>query len=150
MTAKHNKIKKPKSNISPQNEKSVRKRENPEDFDKMLPVWTVGHIDRCELGGWANISESEFWNDIYSKLKNFESMTWAEIKCSGSHNVKKNDLISEAKKRLDQLRLDDLDEVFSLRLTGTKRIFGMLNKGILGILWYDPNHLICPAPKKNS
>jgi len=148
MTAKRNK--KPYNKISPQNQKKARKRENPEDFDKMQPVWTVGQIDRCELGGWDKISENEFWDEIYSKLKNFESMTWADIKKAGSHNINRNDLISDAKKRLDQLQLDDLDELFSLRLTGTKRIWGKLNKEILGILWYDPNHSICPSIKRNT
>jgi len=78
-------------------------------------------------------------------------MTWQDIEGgTGSHPIPKNDLVKVAQDRLTTLRMDDLDDVFSLRLSNTKRIFGVRVENILKILWYDPDHHVCPSPKKNT
>ncbi len=56
-------------------------------------------------------------------------------------------LCKEAQKRIEELHLD-IDQVFSLRLTATLRIYGILENGVFNVLWYDPNHEICPAVKR--
>ena len=54
------------------------------------------------------------------------------------------DLCKEARDRIIELKLIDIDRVFSLRLSGTERLFGILEDGIFSIIWYDPNHEIYP------
>jgi hypothetical protein len=57
-------------------------------------------------------------------------------------------VIPDARKRLEQLRLDDTDELFSLRLNGQERLWGIRSNDIFSLLWWDPKHEICPAPLK--
>ena len=69
---------------------------------------------------------------------------------SKHHSIDIKDLCEEAQERLVELKLDDLDSLFSLRLDGTLRIFGIRNQNYLRILWVDQDHKICPSQKKNT
>jgi len=39
----------------------------------------------------------------------------------------------------------DVDEMLSLRLSGTERVWGILADGICTLVWWDPEHRLCPA-----
>ena len=89
-----------------------------------------------------------WWNEILPKLQHFESMTWAEImqaaggrgRGNNSHFVQVGKLTRQAKARLTEIGQDDVSELFSLRLTGTTRIYGIRDRRALKLLWYDPHH----------
>ena len=59
-------------------------------------------------------------------------------------------LCSHAQKRLVEMKLDDVDEVHSLRLSGVHRVWGILTENVLTLLWWDPNHEVCPSLKKHT
>lgn len=116
------------------------------------PVWRFGLMDIDGPWGWRHIAASEWW-DIRQKLADCERRTWQEIlqdSSHGSHPIPVERLIAAARRRLEELKLDDLDEVFSLRLSGPKRVFGIRSGDALQILWWDPEHQICPSPKKHT
>lgn len=79
-------------------------------------------------------------------------MQWKEIKSNNArdHAVETDKLNSEAKKRLQELNLDDVGQLYRLRLTGTQRVWGILDGYIFKILWWDPNHTVCPSTKRNT
>jgi hypothetical protein len=90
-------------------------------------------------------------------------MTWGELrgaaggKSSGTnhHSLPLDALSKSAQVRLSELSLDDVDAVFSLRLTGTIRVYGIKDGRVLRVLWYDkyhgdPEKAVCPARKKNT
>ena len=77
-------------------------------------------------------------------------MTWKAIGTNGSHPVALNDLDKTARDRLAELNLDDIDHLYSLRLSGTERVWGILDRSILKVLWWDPDHQVCPAAKKHT
>jgi len=80
-----------------------------------------------------------------------ETMEWAEIESgTGSHTIAVGSLSAEARKRLIEIRQDDIDDVFSLRITGAERVFGIRDQWILRILWWDPEHRVCPSFKKGT
>ena len=54
------------------------------------------------------------------------------------------------KDALKRLKIDDIDSLFSLRLDGTLRIFGIRKQNYLQILWVDQNHEVCPSKKKHT
>ncbi|WP_333309597.1 hypothetical protein [Microcoleus sp. N9_A2] len=102
--------------------------------------------------GWQNI-DGEKLKEIQTKLTNFESMTWREILVDSkkqNHTVPINKLSKLARERLSEINLDDLDELTSLRLSATERIWGILNQGVMELLWWDPNHEVYPTQKKNT
>lgn len=59
-------------------------------------------------------------------------------------------LCLQARKRLSQIGQGDLDELTSLSLTGTQRVWGIRDVGVLTVLWWDPDHLVCPSLKKHT
>ncbi len=133
-----------------QSEKRPRFLSNPADRTGKNPCWQFNLLDWAHPEwGWKNISAEE-WSKIAEKLGHFETMTWGEIEGgdTGSHLVEVGDCPNpETPKRLGALNLDDVDTLFSLRLSGAKRIFGILNGDTLKLLWYDPHHTVWPTRK---
>jgi hypothetical protein len=97
--------------------------------------------------GWHTVSASTI-RSVREKLGHFESMTWNEILVKGkkrNHSVSTSRLCAQAQKRLRDSGQADLDELVSLRLSGPERIWGILRQGVLAVLWWDPNHKVCPT-----
>jgi len=42
------------------------------------------------------------------------------------------------------------DALYSLRLSGKLRLWGVRDRSVLQLLWYDPEHQVCPSPLKNT
>ncbi len=88
--------------------------------------------------------------EVIDGLRPFESMTWGEIEGSRHHFISRGSIIAAAQKRLRDTRQDDVDELFSLRLGGKKRVFGIRDGSVLRLLWWDPKHQICPSVPKHT
>jgi hypothetical protein len=102
--------------------------------------------------GW-HILDGEGFQRIHKKLSQFESMTWAEILIDGkklNHLAPVDDLCSEAKKRLTEIGRADVEELVLLRLSGRERIWGKLDQGVMTVIWWDPNHEVCPSLLKHT
>lgn len=99
------------------------------------------------------LSKDYFLGILYPLLKAREDSTWQSIENathgkkgkSNSHHVAIGNLCSEAQKRLKEMKLDDIDEIYSLRLEGKLRIYGIRKYNYLKILWIDPYHEIYPV-----
>lgn len=78
-------------------------------------------------------------------------MTWSEVEgATGSHFVSVASFAKPARERLPQIELDDVDELFSLRHGGRQRIWGVREMAILKVVWWDPEHAVCPSAKKHT
>jgi hypothetical protein len=131
--------------------------EEPDSIYNMKPSWA---FYLCDQGGrWAftkdNIGD-EFWDKIMPKLRDYEQQTWGNF--SGpkkeSHFVSIDKCNKCARDRLSKLKIEE-QELYSLRISGKVRIYGLRPKDTLIILWYDNNHgdndtCVCPCPKKGS
>jgi len=120
----------------------------------LYPVWQFQRLDWEGPWGWHKIS-LEQWFGILKKLSDFERQTWGEIESGDdqrrSHLIQVGECPNpEVSKRLQELKLEEFDELFSLRLSGTERIYGMLEGRVLKILWYDPTHSVWPSEKKHT
>lgn len=85
--------------------------------------------------------------ELQIKLAQFESMTWQEIFRGGSHPIPISTLPPSSRRRLEQLRLDDYEEIVSLRLSGAQRIWGFRTGNVLLLLWWDPHHEVFPTQR---
>lgn len=137
------------SNINISGKRTPKNRENPDSYLSMHPSWKFSKSD-LQHEKWS-LLKSDFFNEIFPKLIDFERRTWSDIVSDKKHNhwIDTSKLIKEAQDRLIELKIF-YDELFSLRLTGTLRIFGYIENGVYYIIWYDPNHEICPSPKKHT
>ena len=141
-------IKRPFHKINPPREKYPRGGEKVEKISG-LTSWHIRIIDKEGHWGWNQIN-ALILDDILSKMSNFETMKWSEVLNRNNHIIAKSQICAEAQKRLEVLKQDDIDELISLHLTGKKRIWGIRDQDVLKILWWDPDHTICPSPKRHT
>jgi hypothetical protein len=137
--------------------KQTKISENPDSFLSQRPVWSFAKADFGN-NKW-NFQNCQFKEgDILKKLSAFENMTWGEIfQTSGGrtngtnhHYIPFEKMIKNAQKRAEELKILEFEELFSLRLNGRQRLFGILIDGIFRIVWFDNNHEICESNKKHT
>ncbi len=149
MAKKNNK---PKVRKEPSPKKQPKAAYNPTSYNHLRPSWRISKIEMIGPYGWGNIDATTL-KYIHDKLSNFESMTWNDILVKNkrnNHSVEIDKLSSTAQTRLTEIQLDDIDELVSLRLSAKERIWGILEQGVLIILWWDPNHQVCPSNLKHT
>jgi hypothetical protein len=109
-------------------------------------------MELCDPFGWHLLDAARVL-DIRLKLCQFETMTWGEILVAGgqrNHLISFEQLVPAAQQRLRSIGQGDLAEVLSLRLAAKERVWGILREGVLHLLWWDPDHAICPSPLRNT
>jgi hypothetical protein len=118
-----------------------------EDPMRESPAWHISTLETVDPFGWHRI-DTEKLGEVRRKIGDFESMTWNEILVVASHRnhaVSVDRLCKAAQDRLEEIGQGDVDELVSLRLSGPERIWGIRAGRILKILWWDPEHAVCPA-----
>ena len=155
--------KRPFANALPVDRKEPRTSASnlPSQHDRDTIVWAFSIVDRDGKWGWQNVASPHWWSKILPKLQHFESMTWASLlgaaggrsRGTNHHPVSVSALTKQAKNRLREIKQDDVAELFSLRLDGTTRIYGIRDRRVLKLLWYDPFHgmnarAVCPVSKR--
>ncbi len=96
--------------------------------------------------GW-HVLDGHTLFKIQGRLASLETMTWNEIFGRQHHQIPINRICRAARQRLEAIGQDDIERVVSLRLEGGKRVWGILEMGVLRLLWWDPEHQICPSMK---
>ena len=135
-------------NIAPNilQKKSIRKNQ----IDTLNHIcWQFSLMDLSGPFSCSEITPDE-WLLILSKMRLWETMTWNEIEGKRDHSINVESLSNIAQKRLEDIQLDDIDEVFSLHIDGKKRLFGIRDRNIFKVLWWDREHKVCPSPKKHT
>lgn len=102
--------------------------------------------------GWDQLRGDQ-WTFLREPLSELEKLTWKEILFrdgAKNHLIEVSRLSKAARDRLVECQFDDVDELLSLRIRSRERVFGTLRHGVFYALWWDPNHLICPAVKKHT
>lgn len=101
--------------------------------------------------GWFNIKEKDkgILLDIRNRLGEFEKMTWGEIERKNqNHPIPVDKVDSKARKRLVEIQLDFVENLYSLRITKQSRLWGYRDHNLFYILWWDPGHTVYPFNKK--
>lgn len=110
-------------------------------------------FDKVDWGGpycWSAVSAEKILKEVIPRLKLLEQSNWAEVQSTGSHAIEIENLIQAAQNRIKELYDDQCDSVYSLRIQGKERVFGVKDMAILRILWWDPEHEVCPSKKKHT
>ena len=121
-----------------------------------MPVATDGQTIRWQFnkgdwdGPWGSVALTNTTLDqlVRRVFANWDSMTWAEMysatggrrQGNNHHPVRVADLSSKAKARLKEIRLADLDDLVSLRVNSTTRVYGIREGRVFQFPWYDPWH----------
>ena len=142
--ARRRRNKKPRQEYQPSEEKRPSVERVPSTAHEKV-VWSFVLFDNRR---WSDSSyEEDPFLDVAECLKNYESMTWAEIESNKKrdHAVLLNQLVNEARIRLRQLKQDDIDRLWRFRFSGEKRIWGIRDGKVFKVLWWDPQHKVCPS-----
>ncbi len=132
---------------SRKNKEVDRQPKSNEKSDHLTICWQMQSFDW--EGPWGSDNFNRDLKTFYREtVKNWESMTWAEIysgsggrsKGNNNHPVNVADISTKAKKRLEKINLDDIDQLISFRITSKERMYGIRDNRALKFLWYDPNH----------
>jgi hypothetical protein len=122
------------------------------DFEKLTPAWRFSRLELVDPFGWHQIATSKL-HEIRERLASFESMTWHEILVANNHanhSIKISKICRTARQRLEELKLEDIEDLVSLRVSGKERVWGIKQDNILLLLWWDPQHQICPSKKRHT
>lgn len=140
-----------KKRVSSVKKPQIDKSNLPKDTLDKKPVWRFGKLDFHHAEwGFHNLDKPHLIQDIHSKLVNFETMKWKDIVGPQNHHIELNKISKDAQKRIIELRLQEFDPIFSLRLTGKQRVWGIKQEEVLYILWWDPEHTVYPVGKKHT
>ncbi len=94
--------------------------------------------------------KTSFW-DIADKLKSFEEKTWAALAANEKehHSVDFYKLEKPAKEAATAIGIDEYDKIWSLRLNGKQRIWGIRYQETryFMVIWWDPEHQVCKSKK---
>lgn len=145
------KHKKPKSAKSPDFSTLKTPRSKDPQYRGTPLVWRFSHRDSDGPFSWNEIEHSDL-ADIVRCLAAFETMQEHEIRNQGSHPIPIADLSKEARDRLQHKQLDDLDCIHSFRTGGAPRFhcYQLAGTGAMRLLWWDPDHQVCPAALKHT
>lgn len=144
--------KSPSQAYDPARGKQPRSPVDPTESRNRSPVWKIGMFDVDGPWGREKLDFDTLINVIFPKLRDYESMPWGGIEKDRAynHHVLTNRLIKKARDRLVKFKLDDVDELFRFRVSGKQRIWGIREFDAFKILWWDPDHEVCPSGLKHT
>ena len=119
-------------------------------IDGRYLAWRFSNNDKGGPFSWVTLSDAD-WYSVRERLGEFEKMNVSELARTGSHHrIPQAQLTKKARERLQVLELDDLDELWSFRVTGERRFWCIKHENIYALLWWDPHHQVYLVPKKNT
>jgi hypothetical protein len=97
------------------------------------------------------------FTEIAQWLCNLEKMPWKELMANEKqfHRHPVSSVCKDARERLEKLKLEDCELVYSLHRTSMERLWCLeriLNGSvaIVPILWWDPEHEVYPTEPHNT
>jgi hypothetical protein len=131
----------PSDNKSPRVAEAPSEHSRPEFKTEQMDMeghWGCGHLQGLQI------------QKVLQRIFECQKLTWQELQQTKSHLVNVADLVPEAQKRLDKIKKDDLDQLYSLRLSGRERIWGIKEGNIFWLFCWDPGHEVCLSHKKHT
>jgi hypothetical protein len=147
--AKHQPRKNPSLGYVPTGNKLPVIASEPISYNHLKASWRLRSVQTVDPYGWHELELQELL-ELRTKLSSFESMTWNEIFVEGK---KRNHDIPVAKLKCDNARrwmlrnMPDQPTLWTLRLSGAERVWGVFSGGSYQIVFWDPEHKIYPTEK---
>jgi len=125
----------------------------PEDGTNwMRACWRIQKLQLVNPYGWHELNAAEVLR-MRQKLSQFEQRTWNEIfvRDKGyNHSVPVADFDCPHAKQWMSQNLPREDELWTLYLGSTERVWGLRREGAFHVIFYDPDHQIKVSLKKHT
>jgi hypothetical protein len=95
--------------------------------------------------GFSDVGCSIIWKQIIPFLHQIETRTWGELyggRDTSNHPMPVEKIEDEAKARLSEIGRDEFETLFQLNVRGGIRLWGIRDRQIFYLLWYDPKHTV--------
>ena len=162
--AKGKRNRKPKQAHNPTQSKNVSQVEDPQNSDRQTVAWRISSFDYGGPWGDEALKGYDLQELVRSWAHNFETQKWGELlgaaggRTAGNnhHPIDVKKLSKAAQARLEEIHKDDLvDSIFSFRVKGTTRLYGIRDGRVFNTLWFDPWHddekkAVCPSKKRKT
>jgi len=112
--------------------------------------WRTSDADLEGPWGWNLSSAGQLLGETIPHLHNLETMTWHGLRATGSHPIARDVISRSAQDRLAQIGKAEEETLFSIRITGRRRVWGIRRGTILHLLWWDPEHSVYPVEKHHT
>lgn len=146
---RHDDRKKPKAEVTPQGQKEA-KAAPAESAMGRKASWRLNRVQLVSPYGWHGLSLSEVLY-IQTKLAELERKTWSEILVKEkhwNHSVPVSQLKCPEARQWIRRNMPDQTELWTLRLSGAERIWGVFAEGTYLAIFWDPDHLIWDTPRR--
>lgn len=124
----------------------------PESSGDVSLIWRLAHLDLDGKWGWHKLVRAHV-ADLHKIFVAAETTPIHELmKNKRLKKIPVKHICGEAKRRLKDLDHDDADDIWEFRdLKEKRRAWGFLVKDNFYVLWWDPNHSVCPdGPPKGT
>jgi hypothetical protein len=111
--------------------------------------WQLNRAQMADPYGWHDLSLKEV---LYVQVKpsELERQTWAEIfvkRKHWNHSVPVSQLKCPEARKWMRRNMPDQTELWTLRLSGAERVWGVFGQGTYLLVFWDPDHLIWDTPR---
>jgi hypothetical protein len=107
-------------------------------------AWRVSKIQLIDPYGWHDLNPTEITR-IQLKLATFERNTWKELfvrDAKWNHRISSGDLKCPVAKAWMKAHMPDQPYLWTLRLSNTERVWGILSERAYLVVFWDPEHKI--------
>ena len=114
--------------------------------------WRIGYLDHDHPDwGWSRLDPAAL-AELREKLSHYEDSRMTEFfsPIGRAKPVGVDAISPAAQKRLLELERDDQDELWEIRLSARARVWGLRRGPVFHLLWWDPEHTVCPSRKRHT
>lgn len=115
-------------------------------------AWRFGRIQLVAPYGWHELDIAGA-NKVKARLADLERCTWKDIfvrRANDNHHFDVATLKCANARSWMQNNLPDQHSIWTIKVASRERIWGILSEGAYQIIFWDPQHLIWPVPKKHT
>ena len=147
----------PKQKAKTERRKHVRSVPSAEPVPRKQLAWSLALVDLEGKFGWHRLTP-DWAQHLREKFRAFESTTIDELFQNRTHN---HPVSIESFSKLARQRHTELvgerdnspylsDSWVSLSVNGVPRIIGIRDREVVRIVWWDPEHQVCPSILKHT
>jgi hypothetical protein len=112
-------------------------------------LFGLSMLDHGGDWSWAEIPGNEI-EHIRETCKHWESMRINDFYAGKGKLIPLTDCSGRVAKRLEEIKLDDFNALWELRLSGAARIWGVRKRDVFYPIWWDPHHDVFPSKLKHT
>jgi hypothetical protein len=112
-------------------------------------AWRISKIQLIEPYGW-HVLDATSVAEMKQKLGSLERNTWRDVfvrDARNNHSIRTDQLKCPIARKWMAEYMPDQPLLWTIRVSGKERIWGIISEGAYQIVFWDPDHLIWPIPK---